>query len=62
MQTIAEQLREEGIKIGEEKGKKEGLEEKAIETAKKMLEDGLPFETISRYTGLTEKEVKALIN
>ena len=50
--------REEGIKIGEEKGK----EEKAKETAKRMLEDGLPIETISKYTGLTEKEVKALMS
>ena len=43
-------------------GKKEGMEENAKETAKRMLEDGLPIETISKYTGLTEKEVKELIN
>jgi predicted transposase/invertase (TIGR01784 family) len=58
MQTIAQQLREEGIKIGEEKG----IEKEKKETAKKMLEDGLPIDTISKYTGLTEKEVKKLTN
>ena len=46
--------REVGIKIGEE--------EKAKETAKRMLEDGLPIKTISKYTNLTEKEVKDLMN
>jgi predicted transposase/invertase (TIGR01784 family) len=58
MQTIAQQLREEGIKIGEEKG----IEKEKKETAKKMLEDGLPIDTISKYTGLTEKKVKKLTN
>jgi len=27
-----------------------------------MEEDGLPIETISKYIGLTEREIKALIN
>ncbi|UCH96857.1 MAG: Rpn family recombination-promoting nuclease/putative transposase [Candidatus Aminicenantes bacterium] len=59
------QLFEEGGDLMEtiaEKWKKEGMEEKAKETAKRMLEDGLPIETISKYTGLTEKKVKALMN
>ena len=54
MQTLAQQLKREG--------KREGMEVKAKETAKRMLEDGLPIETISKYTGLTEKEVKALMS
>ncbi|MGD2085787.1 MAG: Rpn family recombination-promoting nuclease/putative transposase [Candidatus Aminicenantes bacterium] len=54
MQTLAQQLKREG--------KREGMEENAKETAKRMLEDGLPIETISKYTGLTEKKVKALMN
>ncbi|MGD2084936.1 MAG: hypothetical protein PVH61_02010 [Candidatus Aminicenantes bacterium] len=49
-------------RIAKKEGKKEGMEKKAKETAKKMLEDGLPIETISKYTGLTEKEVKELMN
>ncbi len=54
MQTLAQQLKREG--------KREGMEVKAKETAKRMLEDGLPIERISKYTGLTEKEVKALMS
>jgi predicted transposase/invertase (TIGR01784 family) len=53
---------EKGIKIGEEKGIKIGEESKAKETARKMLEDGLPIETIVKYTGLTKQEVKELLN
>jgi predicted transposase/invertase (TIGR01784 family) len=55
---------EEGLKIGEEKGinkgKIEGKKEEKIETARKMLADGLPIETISKYTGLTTKEIEKL--
>ena len=49
-------------KEGKIKGIEEGLEKKAKETAMKMLEDGLPIETIIKYTGLTEKEVKELMS
>jgi len=51
-----DKAREEGIKIGESTGEKRGK----IETAKRMLEDGLPIETISKYTGLTGNEIKKL--
>ena len=33
-----------------------------VEAAMRMLEDDISIETISKYTGLTEKEVKALMN
>jgi predicted transposase YdaD len=56
MQTIAQQLREEGIKIGEEKGK----EDKARETAKRMLNKGFELETIVEITGLEPSEVEKL--
>jgi predicted transposase/invertase (TIGR01784 family) len=46
----------------ERDAREEGMEKKAKETARKMLEDDLPIETISKYTGLTEKEIKALMN
>jgi predicted transposase/invertase (TIGR01784 family) len=58
MQTIAQQLREEGIKIGEEKGKKE----EKHETAKRMLLNNFSVEQVISVTGLTEKEVKSLMN
>jgi predicted transposase/invertase (TIGR01784 family) len=50
-----------GLQLRDE-GKKEGMEEMAINAAKKMLEDGLPIETISKYTGLMEKEIERLCN
>ena len=62
MQTIFQKWVEKGIEQGIEKGIKKGKEENAKDSAKRMLEDGLPFETISRYTGLTEKEIKALMS
>jgi len=49
MQTMGPQLKNEG-KIEEKK-----------ETAKQMLLDNLPIEQVMKYTGLTEKEVKALM-
>jgi predicted transposase/invertase (TIGR01784 family) len=58
METIAEKWKKEGKR----EGKREGMEVKAKETAKRMLEDDLPIETISKYTGLTEKEIKALMS
>ncbi|MGD2088189.1 MAG: Rpn family recombination-promoting nuclease/putative transposase [Candidatus Aminicenantes bacterium] len=54
METIAEKWKREG--------KREGMEKKAKETAKRMLEDGLPIETILKYTGLTEKKIKELMS
>jgi predicted transposase/invertase (TIGR01784 family) len=50
MQTIAQQLKNEGKK------------EEKFETAKRMLLDNISIEKVIKYTGLTEKEVKALIN
>ena len=41
---------------GEEKGRAEGR----AETARKMKDDGLPTELITKYTGLTPEEIEAL--
>jgi predicted transposase/invertase (TIGR01784 family) len=62
MQTIAQQLREEGIKIGEEKGIEKGKKEEKLETAQRMLLNNFSVEQVISVTGLTEKEVKALMN
>jgi predicted transposase/invertase (TIGR01784 family) len=56
MQTLAEQLKQEGIKIG----KKEGIEEKAIETAKNLLEMGIDIDKIAKATGLSQEEIEKL--
>jgi predicted transposase/invertase (TIGR01784 family) len=50
MQTLAQQLKKEGIK--------EGIKE----TAKRMLLNDFSVEQVITATGLTEKEVKALMN
>jgi predicted transposase/invertase (TIGR01784 family) len=50
MQTLAQQLKKEG--------KKEALKE----TAKRMLLNDYPLEEVINITGLTEKEVKKLMN
>jgi predicted transposase/invertase (TIGR01784 family) len=50
MQTIAQEL------------KKEGKKEEKFETARRMLLDNFSIEKVIKYTGLTEKEVKALMN
>jgi predicted transposase/invertase (TIGR01784 family) len=74
MQTIAEKWKREGkrdgiregIREGKREGKKEGMKEGIkegkIETAKQMLLDDISIEKIIKYTGLSEKEVKALMN
>lgn len=54
--------KKDGRKEGKMEGRKEGVLEAKQETAKKMLHDGLPIETIAKYTGLTEKQIKALMN
>ena len=48
--------REEGISIGLERG----AYEKALETAKSMLEDGFPVSTVSKYTSLPLETVEEL--
>jgi predicted transposase YdaD len=44
------------------RGKKEGAEQKAIETAKKLLEIGMPIEQVANITVLSEEVVKSLFN
>ena len=45
---------------GREEGRVEGREKEKIETAKKMLEDGLDADLICRYTGLSIEEIQKL--
>ena len=67
-QKLIEKGRKEGIKEGEERGKQEGRQEgreegerkKAIETAKKMKNDGVEINIIMKYTGLSREEIEKL--
>jgi len=57
---------ERGMKRGIEKGERIGIERGMkngkLETAKRMLNRGVSIEDIMLYTGLTEKEVRSLLN
>lgn len=51
---------EEGMKKGIKTGIKEGKKEEKIETALRLLEEGLSLKIIARATQLTEEEIKKL--
>jgi len=49
-----------GVKEGEQRGEKRGEKRGRVETAKRMLIDGVSIENIVKYTGLKEKEIEKL--
>lgn len=50
----------EGMKEGLKEGMKEGMRRKQIETALEMKNDGMPFSTIAKYTGLSIEDIERL--
>ena len=56
MTKLGEMLVQDGI----EKGKVEGKEEQAIETAKIAIKEGMSDELIAKLTGLTESQVNII--
>ena len=52
------QGKEEGRKEGMAKGREEGEKNKALAIAKQMLADGMPAESVARYTNLTVEEIR----
>ena len=58
MPSLAQRLIEQGREQGVEQGEKRN----AKEVAMRMLGDDFPIATIVKYTGLTEQEVKELMN
>jgi predicted transposase/invertase (TIGR01784 family) len=46
--------------IGEKKGLIKGEKKKAIDVAQKMKADGLPVETIAKYTELSPEQIEKL--
>ena len=64
MAVLKEESYEDGLFVGREEGISIGLErgayEKALETARSMLEDGFPVSTVSKYTNLPLETVEAL--
>ena len=58
--NVEKQLKREGERIGEIKGKKVGGYEKAIEVAQRMLYKNYPIEEITGLTNLSKKEISLL--
>ena len=52
--------REESLRIGIQKGFSDGAYQKALETAKNLLEMGFAIEAIVRATGLSREEVESI--
>ena len=44
-----------GIEEGMAKGREEGEKNKALAIARQMLADGMPAESVARYTNLTDR-------
>ena len=55
-----EQGIEKGIEQGIEQGFSDGSYQKALETAKNLLDLGLSIENIAQATGLTKAEVESI--
>ena len=55
-----EQGLEQGLKQGLEQGLEQGREEERVAMARRMKADHIPAETIAKYSGLTEDQIKAL--
>ncbi len=51
---------EKGIAIGTEKGIAIGTKNKAVEIARNMVREGIPYATISKVTGLSVEEIETL--
>jgi len=60
LQEILDRGKEIGIKEGEERGERRGEKKGKVETAKRMLIDGVTIENIVKYTGLKEKDIEKL--
>lgn len=54
------QMIDEGIILGEERGKKRGEMQKALDIARRMLEKNYPTEQVVDLTMLTKQEVEEL--
>ncbi len=57
LMTIAEQLEQAGLEKGIQLGRQEGRNEGKLEVARRLLEMGLPSESVQEATGLSETEL-----
>ena len=59
---IRESELNDSFNSGKSEGLSQGKKENSIETAKKMLADGISLDTISKYSGLSKEEILKLKN
>ncbi len=57
---VYEMILEEGELKGKTAGLRQGIKEKAYDTARRMLAKGYPMEDIAEITGLSEEEIQGL--
>ncbi len=60
--TIAEQLRQEGEKLGEQRGIEKGKAESARTIARQLLANGVDRAIVKMSTGLSDAEINALMD
>ena len=64
MALATNKAREEGIAIGEERGRQKGISQGAreakLETAKSMKHENMPIPMIAHFTGLSIEEIDKL--
>ena len=60
MEIGREEGLQDGERKGEERGRKEGERNKAVEMAKALLGNGVAIDVISKASGLSETEIRAL--
>jgi predicted transposase/invertase (TIGR01784 family) len=60
LQEQTQKARKEGMEKGKEEGKKEGEQQKALETARKMLSKGYELAEIAELTDLSPDDLTAL--
>ena len=58
--NLAEQWQQQGMQKGKQEGIHEGMQKGMRQTAYRMLQDGMLDETVKRYTGLTDEDIKQL--
>ena len=61
MSSIVDEIRAGGIKVGEERGEKRGIEKNILDTAKKMIKENLDISLIEKITGLSKETIKSMM-
>ena len=60
LSLAAEKAFENGFSAGEERGRNEGAQQKAVETAKSMKSENMSVSLIAHFTGLSVEEIEKL--